>query len=561
MHNFTFSVEIDPDKCTGCGICAIECPSRVINMVARPRPEIDPNCSQACLAQNDVRVAMHMVREGASYEEAWKVITAINPLPACVGRACPHPCEEACSRSHLDQAVNLHDFERFVGDYGVKNGLRFDAPPVNKKERVAVIGGGPSGLSCAYHLAMHGYPVTVYEMRGQLGGMLRYGVPEYRVPKHILNAEIKNILDTGIQVKYGKKLGKDISLNTLKSEYDAIYLAPGTQKEMDLGVKGEEHTLGALEFLRSAAENNMVPVGDSVAVVGGGNVAIDAARTALRAGAKKVTVVCLESRYEMPALKNDIEEALEEGIQLMPGYGIAEIQIKNGAQKTVLIKKCISLFDADGNFAPQYEDKVSEKITADNVIKAIGQRPDTAQLGHDGGVKTSQQGHIYIVDETTCQTNVIGVYAGGDATRYSNMGSIAGGIGMGRQAAIAIESFLSGEKPVLAKAVKPIVEEIDQLKYNRVIPRNEAVEMDPQNRINSMASEITPTLDEKHVRKEMDRCLVCTTAVAQYTAPQNAERFNMACNNCHNCVSECKEGAITFKYTTITRYSDFSFQE
>jgi NADPH-dependent glutamate synthase beta subunit-like oxidoreductase len=551
-QTFTFKVKIDREKCTGCGICAIECPSRVIEMDIDGSKASPSHCFSDCLASNDVRAAMKAVNDGGDYAEAWKMITAVNPLPACTGRACPHPCEDDCSRSHLDKAVNIHGFERFVGDYGIEHGLCFDAPSEKNKGRVAVVGSGPSGLSCAYHLSLRGYDVTIFEKDQKLGGMLRYGIPTYRIPDDVLNSEIQNIVHTGITVECGRQLGKDIFLNQLKGKYDAVYLALGTQKEMRLGVPGEDavNCNSGLRFLKSVAEKNPLDTGSQVVVVGGGNVAMDSARSAIRAGAKKVTVVCLESRWSMPAWDHEVAEALEEGVELLNGYGPMEIYKKGNVAKGASFKKCVSLFDEKGTFAPKYDETDTVTLELDSLIVAIGQKPDTAHLGRDGGVAISSRGHIHIADEVRCATNVIGVFAGGDATALAGGGKIAGGIRTGRRAALAIDSFIQGTALEAEEPSALTCDHMDQNKYNNLIVRNEDPMAVVSLRKQCMGCEIVSTLSSTQMQKEIERCLVCGTAVAKYVAPQSAEKFNMACNNCHNCVSACKEKAIKFEYYT-----------
>lgn len=550
-RTYTFQCVIDESKCTGCGICAIECPSRIIEMRPRQIPDAVPLCTQNCVAENEVRIAMFNVRNGGSYENAWKLITEVNPFPACTGRTCPHPCEDACVRIHLDAAVNLHDFERFIGDYGIEHGLTFEVPTEKKAEKIAVIGGGPSGLTCACGLARMGYRVTVYEEHEKLGGMMRYGIPAYRIPKDVLDSEINAILKLGIEVNCGVKVGRDISLNKLKDEYDAIYLALGSQKPMKLGVEGEEMAVPALDFLCEASEGKLPEVGKTVVVIGGGSVAMDSAMTALCHGAEKVTAVCVESRYEMPAFKRDIDDALAKGVEILDGWGVKSI-----SGKSIVLKKCVSVCTDTQEFAPVYDEDNTQTLPFDTLISAIGQRPDTTVLSKTGGVKTDGGGFVLIDDEQSCATSVVGIFAGGDTAAHSKYGYVAGCTGMGSRAARRIAAYLSGSEPEDFKVSAPVMEEIDQLKYNTCIARNDSVKNAP-----SCCDELIATLPKDKVVDEIQRCLVCATAVASYTGPQNAKQFNIACNNCHNCVSVCPEHAISFKYTLLTKDSDFQFSD
>ncbi|MCL2335942.1 MAG: FAD-dependent oxidoreductase [Firmicutes bacterium] len=554
-HTFTFSVDIDQEKCTGCGICAIECPSRIIEMA--PRAGVYKSyCTENCLAENDVRAAMFSIREGGNYSDAWKALTAVNPLLACTGRACPHPCEEVCSRTYLDEAVNLHEFERFIGDYGIKNGLKHTLPSNKRDEHIAVIGGGPVGLSCAYHLVLRGFQVTIFEKQEMLGGMLRYGVPAFRVPKDILDAEINAILALGIEVNCGVTVGSDRLINKLKIDYDAIFLAMGAQRELKLAVPGNESVISGLSFLHNAAENRLIALGENVVVIGGGNVAVDCARTAIRSGAKNVTLVCVEERYAMPALERDIIEGLEEGIKITCKYGVKYIEAN-----TVVLKGCIRVFDENNRFNPLYDENDTLSLPADTVISAIGQAPDTDWLAKDGGVQTMRGGFVLINNERDCATNVLGIYAGGDVTYHEKYGSIAGAINMGKNAALSIVQKLTGEAPQYVQTPTPVVSSIDQAKYNKIAPRNEAAILSPAARLAATDRDMIPALSESVLGQEIQRCLVCAAAVAEYVGPQNAKLFNIACNNCHNCVSVCKEKAISFAYKTFGRSSEIKFSD
>ncbi|MFA7139031.1 MAG: FAD-dependent oxidoreductase [Bacteroidales bacterium] len=220
---YTFSVEIDEKLCTGCAKCAIECPSRIIEMIERESTGIQKSaCASECLADNGARDAIKAINDGGTYEDAWNIITKTNPIPAITGRICPHPCEDKCNRASLDEAVNVHGFERFVGDYALEHNLKFKKPANQNKGKVAVVGAGPAGVGAAYQLALLGYKVTVFEELDKAGGMLRYGIPEYRLPRDIIDKEIKRIEDLGIEFKYNVKLGKDIKLENLKKDYNAV---------------------------------------------------------------------------------------------------------------------------------------------------------------------------------------------------------------------------------------------------------------------------------------------------------------------------------------------------
>ena len=550
---YTFRMVVDEAKCSGCGQCAIECPSRIIEMVKKETECQTANCREACPASNDVRYAMKLVRDGKGYESAFDYITRINPLPASIGRTCPHPCETDCSRGHLDKAVNLHGFERFIGDYAIEKGLKFAVPAAKLDKRVAVIGGGPAGLSAAYHLAKKGFAVTIYDMYEELGGMLRYGVPEYRAPRGVVEAEIARIVDLGVKVETGKKLGRDIAVDGLKAEYDAVYLALGRQKNMELGVTGQELAMSALDFLHAPAGK----VGKNVLVIGGGSVAMDAACSALRTGAEKVMVACLENRSEMPANAHDLRLALEEGVALVTKTGVEALENTADGKVAVTLKECISVFDENHCFAPSFGEIKADKFVADTVIAAIGQGADTDCVGD---VAVNARGLITLACEFSGKTNVAGVYAGGDVSQSKSMGSLAGAIVMGMNAADAIAEEL-GYHAEAVKAAYPEVDEIDQNQYNHYIDRNDGTEKDVAARVGCLDCEVSCGFTEEMAAKEAERCLVCGTAIAKYVGPQDARRFNVACNNCHNCVDACKEKAIHFEYTMLTRNSNITFSD
>lgn len=549
--SYTFRMSVDESKCNGCGQCAIECPSRIIEMAKKETDCQNAYCRETCLASNDVRYAMKMVQDGKGYEEAFEYITRINPMPASIGRTCPHPCETDCSRGHLDQAVNLHGFERFVGDYALKKGLKFTVPEMKLQKNAAIVGGGPSGLSAAYHLMKKGFDVTIFDRNEELGGMLRYGVPEYRAPKDIVAAEIARIIDMGIKVETGKKLGRDITVEELKDHFDAVYLALGKQNNMELGVSGQELAVSALDFLHSPEGK----VGENVLVIGGGSVAMDAACSAIRTGAKKVTIACLESRSQMPANTYDLKLALEEGVELITKTGVEELKPLPDNKIAVTFKDCVSVFDGQHRFSPRFGDIRAEQFVADTVIAAIGQRADTSGIGE---VAVNAKGLI-ITEENACgKTNIAGVYAGGDVVQSSTAGSLAGAIVMGMRAADTIAKEF-GYQAKTEEYIRPVADEIDQSKYNHYAARNDGAEVEIASRVKTLNCEVSCGLNEDEARKEAGRCLVCGTAVAKYIGPQNARSFNVACNNCHNCVDVCKEKAITFDYTMLTKNSEFTF--
>ncbi|MEK7817224.1 MAG: FAD-dependent oxidoreductase, partial [Actinomycetota bacterium] len=285
-----------------------------------------PPCRSECPSSEDIRGYLTYIAQAETFDceheesvdEAWHVLTDKNPFPAVHGRICPHPCEDGCNRQHKDSSVAINNMERYIGDHGLKRGLKFKKiTDKTRDQKVAIIGAGPSGLSCAFQMARRGYPVTVFESAEKPGGMLRYGIPSYRLPEDILDAEIQNIIDLGVELKCGVKIGEDVSFEQLKSDYDVVYVAVGAQKGSNMKIEGEDSgkVLSGVDFLRRINMGETVDVGKKVMVVGGGNTAIDAARVSRRLGAE-VTILYRRTRNEMPAIAHEIDDSEKEGIML-----------------------------------------------------------------------------------------------------------------------------------------------------------------------------------------------------------------------------------------------------
>jgi NADPH-dependent glutamate synthase beta subunit-like oxidoreductase len=332
LATYPMGIDLDEDKCIGCGICIQQCAAQVLGIVKREKPsELQlPACQYTCPSGIPVRDYLKLVASGASLDKAWRVLTKNNPFPAVTGRVCPHPCETACNRSCLDQPVNINCIERFVGDYGILKGLGFDKPSHTNGIKIAVVGSGPSGLSCAYQLASMGYSVTIFEAKAKAGGMLTYAIPEYRLPQEIVDKEIQRIIDLGITLKLNTSIGKDITLDELKQEFKAVYIAIGAQRSAPMGIEGY-NVLTGLEFLQAAREGKKPPLGEKVVVVGGGNTAVDAARTARRMGSG-VTIIYRRTRDEMPAYAAEVEAALREGVKIQ--FLCAPVKISSSGKVT-----------------------------------------------------------------------------------------------------------------------------------------------------------------------------------------------------------------------------------
>jgi heterodisulfide reductase subunit A len=458
---------IDQSKCTGCRICFATCPVVMKNefdldMVERkavyiPFPQAVPNkavidkredrpckasCMQTCPINMNVPGYLKLIATGR-FKDAYNLIRLTNPLPSTCGRVCFAPCEDTCDRGKVDNPLAIRDLKRFADDQFNLND--FIAPEIEKTGKmVAVVGSGPAGLAAAHDLAMMGHTVTVFEALPKIGGMLAVGIPEYRLPKNILGRDIEIINRLGVEIKTGVIFGKDITLNNLKDQgYNAFFFATGLHKSRSLNVEGEDidGVLKGVDFLRDAALGNPVSLGKKVVVVGGGNVAIDVVLTALRLGAQDLSLACLEKREEMPASRDEIHQAVEEGVKISNSLGPNRFISKGKKLSGIEFKKCTSVFNDKGIFDPQYDDKDLTTLEADTVIVAIGQAADTG-FARDMGLETLKNGGIP-VSPVSGMTNIEGVFAGGDVV--TGPGKAIDAIAHGKKAAVYINRYLKGE--------------------------------------------------------------------------------------------------------------------
>ena len=413
----------------------------------RPRySEKTPPCVSHCPNEADIRGWLTTIAQAEAYgktneqalEEAWYKITDRNPFPAICGRVCPHPCEADCNRKTKDGPVAINALERYVGDFGIAKGLKPSRLSEEKHpEKIAIIGSGPAGLSCAYQLSRHGYPVTVFEAFSRPGGMLRYGIPQYRLPRNILDAEIHRILDLGVELKCNFVVGKDISLEQLRQDYKAIFVGIGAHKGLKLGVPGEDagNVFTGTEFLNRANSGDAVEVGNKVVVIGGGDTAIDAARVSKRLGAD-VTILYRRTRAEMPAIAPEIEGALEEGVAIEYLAAPIEVLRNNG---TAVGLKCIRMElgapDASGRPRPVPKTGSEFELEATMIIAAISQEPEF------GPVAELREGKDWIKADEWGATKSEGIYAGGDDL---SLALVATAVYQGRMAAQAIDAHLRG---------------------------------------------------------------------------------------------------------------------
>ena len=464
-------------------------------------------CHLNCPARTDIQGYLKQIALGND-SEAVKIIKEKISIPASIGRVCPHPCESNCRRALVEEPLSIAFLKAFAADNDLASGNPY-APEVAEAtgKKVAIIGGGPAGLNAAYYLRLAGHDVTIYEAMPEMGGMLRYGIPEYRLPKSVLAKEVELIAKTGVVMKNNVRIGKDISLEELKTNSDAVLIAVGAWKGSGVGCTGEElnGVLSGIDFLRDVNMGNIPDVGKAVAVVGGGNTAMDACRTAVRCGAENVYVIYRRTRAEAPAEDIEIEEAMEEGVEFLFLTNPAEIIGENGKVKAVKLQIMeLGEPDASGRRRPVAVDGAFKTIDVDTVIAAIGQKCLPAGLEE---IELTKWGTI-IADEATCMTNVEGVFAAGDAT--NNGASIAiDAIAEANKAARAIDAYLLG---MPMDFPKPYYSErkvtAEMLADREKAPRAVMPVKDPEYRKHNFEAVINGFTEEQ-ARNEAKRCLEC----------------------------------------------------
>jgi NADPH-dependent glutamate synthase beta subunit-like oxidoreductase/CO/xanthine dehydrogenase FAD-binding subunit len=402
--------------------------------------EASPPCSSACPGGVDIPSYLSKIRED-NLPEAARILIETNPLPSITGRVCPHFCEQECNRGDFDESVSIRDLERFIGDYILEHADEIiTAPEADTGKSVAVVGSGPAGLSAAYYLRMSGHRVTVFDRMEEAGGMLAYVIPAYRLPKDIVRRVVKAIENTGVEFKLNVDVGKDLTIDDLKRNFDSVFIATGAWNPVSIGLEGEESTRFGMEFLTNINLGVKEVPGKKVLVIGGGNAAIDVAISALRLGAEKAIVACLESREEMPALPWEIEQAVEEGVKLMPSWGPRKVLKSGGKVRGMELVRCTSVFDNQGRFAPAFDSSAKETVEADQIMMAVGYATDLNFIPR-GSLKVKKG--LIIADLETQATNVPGVFAGGTVTH--GPATVIEAVASGKRAAIAIDQYLGGE--------------------------------------------------------------------------------------------------------------------
>jgi len=511
---------VDRDKCLGRDACGND-------------------CSDACPAGTDVRGFVSLIKQG-KHEDAWRLIVETNPFPGVCGRVCVHPCESACVRGQVDGPVAINALERLAAEHMPPNPLHGPYMAERRGEKVAVVGSGPAGLTCAYHLAKLRYRVTVFEALPIAGGMLRVGIPKYHLPKEILDREIAFIESCGVEIKTNKRLGENLGKADLE-QYAAVFLSTGAHKAKTLNIPGKDlkGVMTGIDFLEKINTDQTVDLGKQILVVGGGDVAIDCARSAMRLGASEVHIACLESLEQMPATPAGIADAEEEGIQIYPSRSFSRILGANGHCDGIECVKLHSVkFEQDGTLNIDVIENSEHVLSADTIILAIGQALDTKVLPEGLAVNNGR-----IVINETGATSLPNYFAGGDAAIPE--WRVAYAIGSGRRAAEAINRQIRGlpasESPSTSKIRKSQLSDTDPFEKKE---RVSTEKLSPSNRIPGFP-EVELTLTEEEGKKEASRCLDCRgmcSLACPYDVPQFDAGDNPKMQKCDSCVEELDAG-------------------
>jgi NADH-quinone oxidoreductase subunit F len=472
-------------------------------------------CQHACPAGIDVPNYVAAIADG-DYQKSVEIIRERNPFPAVCGRICIHPCEYKCRRGELDQPVAIRALKRVASDWYFNNiGPKRDPFAVTRPEKVAIVGAGPAGLTCAYYLAKRGYQTTVFEAQSVAGGMLGIAVPEFRLPRQVIEEEIEYIQNCGVEIRYNAPIDAKHTFSDLLNEgFSAVFIAAGAQASKRIGIPGEEEDIEGLyyglDFLSKVRMGEDVPLSGKTVVIGGGNVAVDVARTALRSGAQDAQIFCLEPRDEMPAWEKDVEEAIDEGIAIISSQSPSRITHEGGRVTGIEFTRCVCVFDDEGCFNPTCDLEDTQFVEADNVLISIGQAADMSFLDADSQLERELWGAL-VVDTNTLATNIPGVFAGGDFTTGPTF--VIRAIASGRRAAIAIDKYLGGdqsrvyipdEKSARHTGTKLALE----AESTEDEPRIDVGFEDAGERIKDFR-EVEKGFTEEDARREATRCLRC----------------------------------------------------
>ncbi len=534
-------VLLNEDQCNGC--------DAIIGKSGVEKQQTAP-CKGECPAHIDVQGFVNLASKG-KFEEALKLIKLANPFPSICGRVCHHPCEQNCNRDQIDEPVSIRAIERYVGDLDLRASTRY-IPKIKtrKKEKVAIIGSGPSGLSCAYYLALEGYRVTIFEKASVLGGMLTLGIPSYRLPKKIVEAELDLLRKMGVTMKTCVEIGKDKTIAQLRKEgFSAFFIAIGAQESPRLGIEGEElgGIYNGLEYLRGINTGKPIKLGQRVAVIGGGNAALDVVRSARRLGSEKAFILYRRSLEEMPSRPEEINECKEEKIPIRVLTQPIRFIGKNGKVQAIeCVKMRLTEPDGSGRRKPEPIPDSEFRIKVDAVIAAIGQESDWCCLTPDCTCRLTEWGTLK-VDPLTLQSDEPDIFAGGDAVRGPK--SVIEAIADGREGAISINLYLRGQNLRIGREREfQVIKEPQREKYDPT-PRILIPALDPKKRIKNFG-EVQKGLPKKSAIQEAKRCISCGSCCVQ-ACPYDVMQFNherTKAVKCDLCFEKRNQGEVPACY-------------